>query len=37
VISAVVAACSAMAYFLLLKEPMVKEPVGNGAVAQTAG
>lgn len=37
VISAVVAACSAMAYFLLLKEPMVKEPVVRGVVGQTAG
>jgi len=37
VISAVVAACSAMAYFLLLKEPVVKEPVVSGVVGQTAG
>ena len=37
VLSAVVAACSAMAYFLLLKEPVVKEPVVSGVVGQAVG
>ncbi|SQF98066.1 major facilitator transporter [Paucimonas lemoignei] len=35
VISAVVAACSAMAYFLLLKEPEVRVVEGSGVVGQT--
>ena len=35
VISAVVAACSAMAYFLLLKEPQVRVVEGSGVVGQT--